>query len=188
MSEFPIIKYFGKFKGEDVFEYQLISNTGVIIKILNYGAIIRDWQVPMSNGNKQSVVLGFDCLENYLKYSPFFGAIIGRVANRIGKSKFILQDKEYLLDSNEGLNHLHGGKTTFGKELWKMTKISTNSIEFSLFSSKYESNYPGNLNVKLIYKLENNTLEIVKHLIYLRKGGERENNLKKQKIHKYYLL
>uniref|UniRef100_A0A915LXM6 Galactose mutarotase n=1 Tax=Meloidogyne javanica TaxID=6303 RepID=A0A915LXM6_MELJA len=155
MSTIP--KYFGKFKGEDVLECQLISKTGVCIKILNYGAIIRDWQIPLLNGNKRCVVLGFDNIEDYIEYSPFFGAIVGRVANRIGGAKFVLEGKEYLLDKNEGLNHLHGGKTTFGK---RMTQISENSVQLTIFSSEEESGYPGNLNVKVIYKLVDNLLEI----------------------------
>ncbi|KAL7075070.1 hypothetical protein ACQ4LE_005963 [Meloidogyne hapla] len=159
------IKHFGKFKGEDVLECQLISKTGICIKILNYGALIRDWQIPMSDGNKRSVVLGFDNIENYIEYSPFFGAIVGRVANRIGMAKFELEGKKYLLDENEGLNHLHGGKTTFGKRLWKMKQLSTNSVQLNIFSSEEESGYPGNLNVKVIYKLMDNTLEIVNKLI-----------------------
>ncbi|CAK5019585.1 unnamed protein product [Meloidogyne enterolobii] len=155
-----ISKYFGKFKGEDVLECQLISKTGVCIKILNYGAIIRDWQIPMLNGSKRCVVLGFDNIEDYIEYSPFFGAIVGRVANRIGGAKFLLEGKEYLLDKNEGVNHLHGGETTFGKRLWKMTQISESSVQLNIFSSEEESGYPGNLNVKVIYRLVDNLLEI----------------------------
>lgn len=86
-SPSPITRI-GSFQGLDLLECELRSATGVLIRVINYGAVIRDWQVPVANGTKRSVVLGFDRFEHYPEHSPFFGAIVGRMANRIGGAKW----------------------------------------------------------------------------------------------------
>jgi aldose 1-epimerase len=114
----PLLIKIGTFLGQDVLQCKIeCPKSGVSLDVMNYGAVIRDWQIPMPDGNRRSVVLGFDQFEHYPKYSPFFGAIVGRVANRIGGSKFTLDGQEYLLPPNEGKNHLHGGPASFGKRV-----------------------------------------------------------------------
>jgi aldose 1-epimerase len=117
MTHASTLNKIGNFDGKDVFEVELISRTNVKVSFLNYGALIRDWRVPLKDGTERHVVCGFDEFESYPKYSPNFGAIIGRVANRIGGSKFEINGKEYKLVANEGPNHLHGGPNGFGKRV-----------------------------------------------------------------------
>lgn len=108
-------KKVGSFDGKDIFEVELISRTNVRISFLSYAALIRDWQVSTEDGDVRHVVCGFDQFDCYPRYSPNFGAIVGRVANRIGGSRFQINDKEYKLVQNEGPNHLHGGPKGLGK-------------------------------------------------------------------------
>lgn len=116
MTHASIPNKVGEFDGKDVFEVELVSRTNVRISFLNYGALIRDWSVPLNNEEEcRHVVCGFDQFELYPQYSPNFGAIIGRFANRIGGSKFEINGKEYELVANQGPNHLHGGPKGLGK-------------------------------------------------------------------------
>ena len=99
--------------------YTLTNANGMVVKIITYGGIVTEMHVPDKAGKMADVVLGFDNLDGYLDKSPFFGAIAGRVANRIAKGKFTLDGKEYTLAVNNGPNALHGGKKGFDKEVWK---------------------------------------------------------------------
>ena len=94
---------------------------GLVAKITNFGGNLTELQVPDRDGHMADVVLGHSTLERYLdrKTNPYFGAIAGRYANRIAKGKFTLDGKEYTLATNNGANHLHGGKKGFDKMVWK---------------------------------------------------------------------
>lgn len=135
-----------------------VSNAhGVTARFTNYGLIITELLVPDRDGKAGNVVLGFDNLPRYLQGHPFFGAIAGRVANRIAKGEFTLDGKTYHLAVNNGPNHLHGGKVGFDKKLWTVEGYDLTpesaSVRFSYTSVDGEEGYPGNLKVIVTYTL-----------------------------------
>src|SRR5262245_52771485 len=105
--------------GTAVEEYTLTNRNGVTMKVITLGGIVTELHVPDKDGKFADVCLGCSNLEEYLEGHPFFGAIAGRVANRIAKGKFALDGKEYTLATNNGPNHLHGGKSGFDKKVWR---------------------------------------------------------------------
>ncbi|WP_163266111.1 aldose epimerase family protein [Chelativorans alearense] len=154
------LKKIGTFEGRDVFEATLESETGVSIAVIGYGAVIRDWRVPVEGGMR-SVVLGFDRFEDYPAHSPHFGSIAGRVANRIGGARFILNGREYRLPANEGPNHLHGGPKGLGRQVWDMALLpDEGGVRLSLSSPDGEMGYPGKLDISVTYRLAGNRLRI----------------------------
>ena len=104
---------FGEAGGKRVDAFTLTSDTGVEVDIINYGVVVRDWKVPVTGGSR-GVVLGFDDFPSYLSHSPHFGALAGRVANRIAGARFTLDGKTYDLTANEHGNILHGGPEGLG--------------------------------------------------------------------------
>jgi aldose 1-epimerase len=152
-------RVFGNFEGNDVEEVVLTSPAGVKISILTYAALIRDWQVPIAGGMR-SVVLGFEYFDHYLTHSPYFGAIAGRVANRIAKSTFKLDGKTYSLPANEGRNHLHGGPRGMGKRNWTIAEYDGTGVTLVFDSPDGEMGYPGNLAVSVTYRLDGHRLGI----------------------------
>src|SRR3954470_22341893 len=152
-------------EGAPVKLFTLSNNKGMVVKITTYGAIITELRVPDRNGRIANVALGFDTLEPYLKGHPFFGAVAGRVGNRIAKGHFTLDGQEYKLATNNGPNHLHGGVKGFDKVVWKGTpfqgKPQEASLQLTYLSKDGEEGYPGNLVATVIYTLtENNELRI----------------------------
>ena len=93
---------FGKIGDTVVQRHTLKNKNGVVVKIMDYGAIVTDWIVPDAKGNKIDIALGFDTLEDYLKGHPYFGSNAGRVGNRIAKATFKLEGKTYQLAKNNG--------------------------------------------------------------------------------------
>ncbi|HVY71736.1 MAG TPA: aldose epimerase family protein [Verrucomicrobiae bacterium] len=153
---------FGKMPdGTPVKIYQLSNARGVTVKFCEYGLIITEIWTPDAAGKSGNIVLGFDNLERYLQGHPFFGAIAGRVANRIAKGKFTLDGKEYTLATNNGVNHLHGGRKGFDKKVWSSKSLGANdseaSVEFSLLSPDGDEGYPGSLSIKVTYTLTANS-------------------------------
>jgi aldose 1-epimerase len=150
---------FGKTReGQAVEIYTLTNANGVEARITTYGGIIVSLKVPDRNGKLEDVVLGFDNLEGYLKGHPYFGAIIGRYGNRIGKGRFTLNGTEYKLAVNNGENTLHGGMKGFDKVVWKARPVTIANgvgLEMTYLSPDGEEGYPGNLSVKVIYALTN---------------------------------
>ena len=106
-------------EGTPVELYTLRNAKGVEAKICNYGGIVVSLKVPDRNGQMGDVVLGYDTLAEYIKESPYFGALIGRYGNRIAKGKFTLDGKQYTLATNNGPNALHGGIKGFDKVVWQ---------------------------------------------------------------------
>lgn len=144
--------------GTPVDLYTLTNDKGVRISITNYGGIIVSLFTPDRNGQACDIVLGFDRLDDYLKPHPYFGAIIGRYGNRIAKGRFTLDGVEYKLAQNNGENHLHGGLQGFDKKVWKArdyTDAEGQHLELSYLSPDGEEGYPGNLQVKVVYSLNN---------------------------------
>jgi aldose 1-epimerase len=149
---------FGKTpEGREVNLYTLTNTNGLRAKITNYGAILVSLEVPDRDGNLADITLGFDALDGYLAGPPYFGATVGRYANRIGKAKFVLDGVEYELAANNGENHLHGGIKGFDKVVWKPEDLWANDnealLKMSYISEDDEEGYPGNLACTVTYTL-----------------------------------
>ncbi len=150
--------------GQAVDLYVLTNQTGMCVKVMTYGGIITELHVPDRQGVPGDVVLGFDRLEDYLKGHPYFGAITGRVANRIAKAAFTLDGKNYTLAVNNGPNALHGGIRGFDKALWNAVATESReglSVKMTYVSVDGEEGYPGNLTSTVVYTLtDHNELKI----------------------------
>ncbi len=146
--------------GSPVGLFVLKNQRGTTLKVTNYGLIITELHTADRNGQFGNVVLGFDNLPRYLAGHPFFGAIAGRVANRIAAGRFTLDGKTYQLAINNGPNHLHGGTVGFDKKLWRAVggeiKPEFATMLFAYESPDGEENYPGKLSVEVEYTLTQN--------------------------------
>lgn len=149
-------------EGRKVERFTLKNSKGMEASILTYGGIVQTLKTPDRNGNFADVALGFNSLDEYMKPNPYFGAIVGRYGNRIGKGRFKLNGKEYKLATNNGENHLHGGVNGFNKRVWDGTEgAGKNVLELSYTSKDGEEGYPGALSVRVTYTLtEDNELKI----------------------------
>lgn len=163
--------HYGKLQdGSPVDIFTLTNSNGMTVKIINYGGTIVSIEVPDKNGKTDDVTLGFDTLEEYCKFSNYFGALIGRHANRIENSKFELNGTVYQLAANDGKNHLHGGNKGFDKVVWQAEIVDLadggQSLQLLYTSPDGEENYPGNLDVKVLYTLtEESELKIEYHAV-----------------------
>ena len=150
--------------GQEVTLFTLHNAKGMEVKIINYGAIVTSIKVPDKNGQIGDVALGFDKLSDYESRNPFFGAIAGRYANRIGHAQFTLDGQTYHLAANDGPNTLHGGKVGFDKHVWTAKIVDSSKgpgVEMNRTSPDGEEGFPGNLKCKVTYTLtENDALEI----------------------------
>jgi aldose 1-epimerase len=152
---------FGEAAGKRVDAFTLSSETGVEVDIIGYGVVVRDWKVPVAGAAPRSVVLGFDELGSYLSHSPHFGALAGRVANRIEGSRFTLDGKTYNLAANEHGNTLHGGREGLGLLVWSgEVDSATNAVRFTHFSPDGAMGFPGNVFFTATYTLSGNTLSL----------------------------
>ena len=155
---------FGKMPdGQEVHLYTLTNSNGMQVAITDYGARIVSILAPDRNGKMADVVLGFDNLPDYMKYNTYFGALVGRYANRIGGAKFTLDGKVYHLPVNNGPNSLHGGIKGFDKRFWTTTEIPGEepALEMTYFSKDGEEGYPGNMHASVVYTLmKDNSLKI----------------------------
>ena len=150
-------KNFGTYDGKTVYLFTIKNSKGMVAEITNYGGTLVSLKVQGNKGEFDDIVLGYDKLEDYLKYKNFFGATVGRVANRIENSSFELNGIQYKVAKNEGENHLHGGLVGFDKVVWEeklLAEMNTKEesdecIEFSYLSQDGEEGYPGNLNVRV---------------------------------------
>src|SRR5919198_2093873 len=116
---------FGAVGGQPVGLYTLTNSRGMEVKIMSYGGIIQSIKGPDRDGRMANVTLGFAHLADYVKKSPYFGAIVGRYANRIAKGTFTLDGVTYHLPINNDPNSLHGGDIGFDKHVWAATPIKT---------------------------------------------------------------
>ncbi len=146
--------------GREVFLYTITTRAGASASILDYGATWQRMRVPNRAGELVDVVLGYETLEEYRKHTMFLGATVGRVANRIGKSRFTLNGVEYKIFANDYENCCHGGREGFDKKIWK-AEAEEDAVAFSLFSPDGDENFPGSLSVMVVYSLtEDNLLSI----------------------------
>ena len=155
---------FGNVDGKPIVLYLLKNAAGMEVTITNYGGTITSIKVPDRNKALGNVVLGFDNVAQYQATTSYFGALIGRYGNRIGKAQFQLDGKVYPLQANEGPNLLHGGTIGFNKRIWDVKDVSTPkapALELHYLSPDGEMGFPGNLDVTVRYTLEaKNGLEI----------------------------
>jgi aldose 1-epimerase len=140
--------------GTPVHSYRL-SGGGISMEVLDYGGTITRLEVPDAAGRPRNVVLGHKDLAGYLASTAYFGCLVGRYANRIALGKFKLDGKEYQVETNEGVNHLHGGARGFDKRVWKVLEASTTRIVLEIVSPDGEGGYPGELRVVATYTLSN---------------------------------
>ena len=144
--------------GVEVDQYTLSNLGGVKVTIITYGATITSVCVPDRNGKIENVTLTRDSLEDRLKSSPYFGATVGRYANRIARGKFSIDGQEYTLATNDKINHLHGGRKGFDKVVWKAEPMETADsagVKLSYQSPDGEEGYPGTLSAQVTYSLTN---------------------------------
>lgn len=136
--------------------FTLTNASGMEVKVTNYGGIITSLKVPDRNGELDDVTLGYDNIDGYLKSSPYFGALIGRYGNRIGKAQFTLDGKTYKLPANDGPNTLHGGNKGFDKVVWQaepFEREGERGIVFTYTSADGEEGFPGTLTARVTYTL-----------------------------------
>ncbi len=147
----------GEYDSSKVYLYTLTNTKGTEVKITNYGGIVTSFVTADKNGNKSSIIIGFDSLGGYLAKPPYFGALIGRYGNRISDGKFTLDGTTYKLATNNGKNALHGGLKGFDKVVWAPTVINDTitMLMLSYTSVDGEEGYPGNLKVTVHYILTN---------------------------------
>jgi aldose 1-epimerase len=136
--------------------YTLTNSRGMQVRAISYGAIIQAIRVPDRSGRVADVALGFDSLQGYLTDSPYFGAIVGRYANRIARGRFTLGGRTYRLATNNGPNHLHGGLKGYDKVVWRgesFQRGDTVGVEFEHTSPDGDEGYPGTVQVAVTYTL-----------------------------------
>lgn len=155
---------YGEVGGQPVERYTLRNAHGLELRVISYGATLTELSVPDRAGQLADVVLGFDRLDDYVQHSPYFGATIGRVANRIAGARFELGGKPYQLAANNGPNHLHGGKKGWDKVVWSASPVAASggvAVKFSYSSRDGEEGYPGNVTATTVYTLtDDDDLEI----------------------------
>jgi aldose 1-epimerase len=147
---------YGKADGKDVWLFTLANAHGLKATITNYGATLTTLEVPDRNGKLADIVLGFDDLAGYERGDAFFGAIVGRVANRIRNATFSLGGKTYHLAANDPPHALHGGPKNFSRVVWDAKPVDTAagpSLELTYVSKDGEEGYPGTLTAKATYTL-----------------------------------
>jgi aldose 1-epimerase len=144
--------------------YTLTNKNGMTAKLITYGALLTELRVPDRQGRLGDVVLGFADLAKYEAGHPYFGATIGRVGNRIAKGRFTLNGRQYVLATNNGPNHLHGGGKGFDKRVWKAEPLKSAdgaAVKFTYVSPDGEEGYPGTLTAAVTYTLtDRNELQL----------------------------
>jgi len=155
---------FGRADGKEVQIYTLNNAHGIEVRISTYGATIVSIKTPDRDGRMQNIVLGFDRLQAYLADGvPYYGATVGRFANRIARGRFTLDGARYQLPLNDGTNSLHGGARGFDKRVWTTDTVAgaPDSVRLTYVSADGEEGYPGRLTAHVIYRLrEDDSLEI----------------------------
>ncbi|KAK3554200.1 hypothetical protein QTP70_020087 [Hemibagrus guttatus] len=145
--------------GQRSVEKWTLRSKTVSVEIISLGCVITAIKTLDRNGQSADIVLGFDDLGSYLTNPRYFGAVIGRVANRIAKGQFVIEGKVYKLAINNGPNSLHGGIRGFDKAVWSSEPVP-NGVKLSHTSPDGDEGYPGKLKVSVTYTLEENTLSI----------------------------
>src|SRR5690606_3731842 len=148
---------FGKTEsGEDTHLFTCTNKNGLVLKLTDYGATVVAVETPDRQGKLANINLGFENVRRYEGQHPYYGATVGRFANRIAKGKFTLDGREYTLATNNGPNHLHGGNKGFNRVVWQAEEVRNDNevgVRFRYLSPDGEEGYPGNLQVTSLYTL-----------------------------------
>jgi aldose 1-epimerase len=148
----------GSVDGKTVQLYTLTNKNGLKMKVSNYGTIITELHVPDKAGKFADIVLGYDTVDEYVKKTPYFGATVGRIANRIKGAEFKLDGKTYKLAANNGPHNLHGGNKGWDKVIWDAQTSETPEgpeIRFKYTSKDGEEGFPGTVQASVVYALNN---------------------------------
>jgi aldose 1-epimerase len=155
---------FGRAGNANVEIYTLTNTHGIEARIMTYGAALVSLKTPDRAGKLQNIILGFDSVDSYAAGVPYFGATVGRYANRIAGGQFLLDGKSYRLPKNDGPNSLHGGNRGFDKRVWQAQPLdapSGASLRLTYISPAGEEGYPGELTAHVTYQLgDDDTLSI----------------------------
>jgi len=142
----------------------LTNKAGISATIIAYGATLQSLMMPDRNGKRADVMLGYDSIDDYLRTPQYFGATVGRFANRIARGRFTLDGRDYRVPVNNGKNSLHGGTVGFDKVLWSVVSVKsgpTASVTLRYVSKDGDQGYPGTMTVDATYSLdEKNALSI----------------------------
>lgn len=158
---------FGKIStGEEAYKYVITNENGMKVVLTDFGATVVDLYVKDRDGNLTDVSLGYDDVLSYERETTYFGATVGRYANRIANAKIEIDGVEYLLDANNNENSLHSGPNSMGKKLWSVKEYEKNRITFTYTSKHLEQGFPGNAVCDVTYELtDKNELEISYHAV-----------------------
>src|SRR6187551_3649184 len=146
--------------------FTIKNMNGLQMAVTNLGGKVMSMMIPDKHGKLDDIVLGYDTPEEYINGSLYFGAIIGRVGNRIANGKFSLDGKEYQLPVNNGVNHLHGGPNGFHNVHWNVSPVTINdneALRLEYTSADGECGYPGKLNIVVTYILTTHNEWIVEY-------------------------
>ena len=152
--------------GQQADLYVLSNNKGMQVAITNFGATIVSVKVPDRNGKVADVVLGYDDVKDHESGKAYFGATVGRYANRIAHGEFTLNGTTYTLAKNDGENHLHGGVRGFSKKMWTAKEVSTGNrpaLKFTYVSEDGEEGYPGKLEASVTFTLTDKSELIIQY-------------------------
>lgn len=139
-----MIETFGQFEGHEVKRVALRGG-GLTAYVLNYGACLQDLRLE---GHDGSLVLGYDHFDDYINHSPYFGASVGRFANRIKNGRFRIEGRSYQLDQNQATgHHLHGGTLGISDRIWQIEEVGVSHIQLSIMDPDGQSGYPGNCKI-----------------------------------------
>jgi aldose 1-epimerase len=155
---------YGELGGQPVERYTLRNAHGLVVRVITYGATVTELHVPDRSGQLGDIVLGFDRLEDYVQHSSYFGATVGRVANRIANAHFELGGQQYALAANSPPHHLHGGNKGWDKVVWSaepVVGVAGAALKLSYVSKAGEEGYPGTVSATTVYTLtDTDDLEI----------------------------
>lgn len=154
-----MVRAFGTLMGERIDAVTLGDAAGLQVEVLSYGAILRSLSFPVA-GRRRPLILGFERPEDYLRDRAYVGPLVGRFGNRIANARFTLDGREHRLTANEGVNHLHGGALGFGKRLWQFESADATQAVMRYRSPAGEEGYPGNLEARVAFALEDQSLSI----------------------------
>lgn len=155
-------KFQKEINGKKTDLYILKNSLGMEVAVTNYGCAILSIMVPDKNGQYANVILGHDSIDKVINSpEPFLNTTIGRYGNRIAKGKFTLYGEEHQLAINNGPNSLHGGPTGFHTKVWDAIQPDESTVVFTYTSPDGEEGFPGNLEIEMTYRLENETNALV---------------------------
>ena len=157
-----MVQNFGTTKnGEEARLYCLKNSRGMEISVSDYGAALVEVLVPGFDGKQYDVVLGYDDVRGYEEADKFFGATVGRMANRIGGAEFVLNGRSYKLSPNDNGNNLHSGPQFYNQRMWQVKEADETHVVFSLLSPDGDQGYPGDVKIEVSYTLtEENEIKI----------------------------